>query len=133
MSSKVFIVQSLGYVILKTYLENAFPEITERISYSDSFDQAIEMISKEEGRIYVFTSHMFHDISRTQSESTTIPHLEKNSNTFAKIIKGINPYAKVYVFSFFEPSMDFIDGYIHKAEGSTLSMNELANFIKKLK
>jgi len=133
MLSKVFVVQSLGYVILKTYLENAFPEINERISYSDSFDQAIEMISKEKGRIYVFTSHMFHDISRTQSESKTIPHLEKNSNTFAKIIKEMNSNAKVYVYSFFEPPMEFIDGYLHKIEGSTVSMNELANFIKKLK
>lgn len=133
MLSKVFIVQSLGYVVFKTYIENTFPEVVERISYSDSFDQAIEMISKEEGRIYVFTSHMFHDISRTQSESTTIPHLEKNSNTFAKMIKEINPNAKVYVYSFFEPPMEFIDGYLHKIEGSTVSMNELVNFIKKLK
>lgn len=132
MLSKVFIVQSLGYVVLKTYITNTFPEVVERISYSDSFDQANEMISKEEGRIYVFTSHMFHDISRTQLESTTIPNEEKNSNSFAKMIKEINHNAKVYVYSFYEPPMDFIDGYLHKIEGSTISMNKLVNFIKKL-
>lgn len=134
MKSKVLIVQSLGYVVLKTYIENAFPEVAERISYSDSFDLAIEMISKEKGRIYVFTSHMFHDISRTKTESTTIPDKEKNSNSFAKMIKELNPYAKVYAFSFFEPlKMDYLDGYIQKIEGSTSSMDELVDFIKKLK
>jgi hypothetical protein len=133
MESKIFIVQSLGYEVLETYIKNMFPEVVERISYSDSFDQTIEMIQKEEGRIYVFTSDMFHDISRTQLESTTIPDKEKNSNSLAKMIKEINPNAKVYVYSYYEPPMYFVDGYLHKIEGSNVSINELINFIKKLK
>lgn len=93
-----------------------FPEIADYIRYTDSFDHTLDLVPKR-GKFIAIVSNMFHDklYRKRKTSLTKIPDFEKDGNTLAKMIKEINPKARVYVLSEYTPMEDnYLDGFIPK-------------------
>ncbi|MCX6753030.1 MAG: hypothetical protein NTW62_01625 [Candidatus Nomurabacteria bacterium] len=104
------------------HVSKYMPTIADTVSMTDSFDHAIDLAPKK-GKLTVVTSNMFHDkFSKHYGEvKEKMDENKKDGNTLAKLIKEINPEAKVYVFSEFEPeNKKHITGFIKKDRGPIL-------------
>ena len=128
----ILIIQSIpAWVpILINSISEKFPGLAYCVYCTDSFDHAIDLIQKE-GELIVVTSEMFHDDLSDHKKDVTqkIPDYLKNGDKLAEMIKVINPKAKVYIFSEYEPkNNENIDGFVKKDE---FNVNQsLLNFLK---
>lgn len=135
MSKKIIVVQTGVGGVRQDDVNSFFPEIAENITCTMSFNTAKAMIPKE-GEVIVITSHVFHDfdvcITRTNERSDYKPDNLKNGNTLARVVKEINPKAKVYVFSSDAPGKDHIDGFYKKRSGGFSGREQLKEVFQDL-
>ena len=99
--------------------------------YTDSFDHALDIVPTD-CELIVITSEMFHDWeSDHHTLESKVPDKEKDANRLAKMIKEINPNAKVYAFSEYGVDLEFVDGYIQKHQ--MLPEESISGVLKILK
>ena len=120
---KVLIVQSIPYVLdlIKSRIEEAFPQLKISISYYNDFEKTLAEFSKE-GEVVVIASDSYHD-----HKNELFREEEKNGSKLAEEIKKINPLAKVYIFSTYQPDMDHIDGFYMKTAGGDNTLDEIVD------
>ena len=134
MKKKILIVQSLerwtNY--LKKAFKKEFPQIADEIIYTDSFDHALDIIPIYT-ELIVICSNMFHDSFSEHADKVKekLPTKEKSGDSLARLIKEINPLAKVYVFSEYPPSGIHIDGFLFKKYGDR--ENNIAKAVNLIK
>lgn len=123
--NRVLITQSIPEWrdLLQNMIQENLPEIADYISYTDSFDHTLDLVLKK-GRFIAIVSNMFHDKLSKYRESMPekIPDSAKDGNSLAKMIKEINPQARVYVLSEYIPRGNYIDGFIPKNRGDINKM-----------
>ncbi len=115
---KIIIVQSIPewITIFRNLISKYIPWVVNDVSYTDSFDHALDIVPPD-GELIVITSGMFHDKMSEHRDNVIqkIPDNEKNGNQLAKMIKEINPNAKIFLYSeypLFEN--DYLDGTLKK-------------------
>jgi hypothetical protein len=120
---RVLIVQSIPYVLdlIKSRLEETFPQLKSSISYYNDFEKTLAEFPKE-GEVVVIASDSYHD-----PKNELFREEEKNGSKLAEEIKKINPLAKVYIFSSYEPDMDHIDGFYMKTAGGDNTLEEIVD------
>ncbi len=99
----------------------------DNVIYESNFEKTLRIIPKDE-EVVVITSDMFHDLKDELFKSS-----EKDGSRLAMEVKKINPKAKVYVFSSYEPKMENIDGFFQKTQGGDNTATEIINIFYKLK
>lgn len=126
---KVVIVQSIPYVLdlIKLRIESVFPQLKNLVLYYNDFEQTLETFPKE-GEVVVVASNSYHD-----QKNELFPKEAKNGNKLAEEIKKINSRAKVYIFSIYQPSMDYIDGFYEKTNGGDNTLDEMVDIFFDLK
>ena len=133
---KVLVVQSVDtwIDILKNLVNTKYKEIADCFSFTDSFDNAVELVESKmkNEELYVITSEMFHDQYSSHRETATYHIAEslKCASTLGELIKGINPKAKVFVFSEFKPvATAFIDEFVRKSGTNTSGVERVIDNI----
>lgn len=124
----IIIVQSIpaALELIEGKIKNTFPSM-DNVIYESNFEKTLRIIPKDE-EVVVITSDMFHDLKDELFKSS-----EKDGSRLAMEVKKINPKAKVYVFSSYEPKMENIDGFFQKTQGGDNTATEIINIFYKLK
>jgi hypothetical protein len=125
---KVIVVQSISQALemIEKKIREVFP-LLDNVIYESNFEKTLQIIPTEE-EIVVITSDMFHD-----DKDELFERQEKDGSKLAEEIKKINPKAKVYVFSTYEPRPEYIDGFYHKIQGGDNTGNEIIKIFMDLK
>lgn len=129
---KILVVQSIPYVLrmVRERLLNTFPQLEGVMMFSDEFEEALEIVASKarEGELVVITSDSFHDeVNARFSDS------EKNASRLALEIKQINPLAKVYAFSQYDPEPpDYLDGSFKKSQGGDGTLVDIIDIFIQL-
>ena len=124
----IIIVQSIpaALELIEGKIKNTFPSM-DNVIYESNFEKTLRIIPKDE-EVVVITSDMFHDLKDELFKSS-----EKDGSRLAMEVKKINPKAKVYVFSSYEPKMENIDGFFQKNQRGGNTATEIINIFYKLK
>lgn len=125
---KVIIVQSIPQALelIEKRIHEVFP-LLDNVTYESNFEKTLQIIPVDE-ELVVITSDMFHD-----DKDELFQRQEKDGSKLAEEIKKINPKAKVYVFSTYEPRPDYIDGFYHKIRMGDNTGNEIITIFMNLK
>ncbi len=126
---KVLIVQSIPYVLdlIKFRIKEVFPQLENMVSYHNDFEQTLVSFP-EKGEVVVIASDSYHD-----SKNELFSEEEKNGSKLAEEIKKINPMARVYIFSTYQPNMDYVDGFYEKTNGGDNTLDEIVEIFYDLK
>lgn len=130
---RIMIVQSIPewLAAFKQVIEESFPQLKKNVNYTRSFDQAIDFTPKK-GELIVISSRMFHGRSLNYRirHKLEIVDSEKVGEKLAEIIKGINPKARLYIFSEFEPAEnEFVDGFIQKRHHGKIYEHDIVSVL----
>ncbi|MHB8903655.1 MAG: hypothetical protein ACYC40_00935 [Patescibacteria group bacterium] len=125
---KIIVVQSFPEVLglVKAKISATFPNLNGRVLYQSNFEKTLAEISKEEEMI-VIASDSYHD-----AENILFKGEEKDGSRLAEEIKKINPEAKVYVFSIYEPKREYIDGFYKKSRLGDNTLEEIVEIFLDL-
>lgn len=125
---KIIVVQSNPEVLKKVRekMRTIFPELNEAISYQRDFENTLNEIPTD-CELVVITSDQFHD-----ERNVKFSEQEKDGSKLAEEIKKINPAAKVYVFSMYDPRPEHIDGFYKKSWGSDNTLEEIVTIFLSL-
>jgi len=125
---KVIIVQSIPQALelIEKRIREVFP-ISDNVVYENNFEKTLQIIPTDE-EVVVITSDMFHD-----DKDELFKRQEKDGGKLAEEIKKINPKAKVYVFSTYEPRYEHIDGFYLKTQKGSNTENEIIKIFLDLK
>ncbi len=113
--------------IPQSVLEWAFPRLKDLVLYCNDFEQTLATFPKE-GEVTVIASDSYHDL-----KNELFSEAEKNGNKLAEEIKKINPMARVYIFSTYQPRMDHIDGFYKKTRDGDNTLDEIVEIFFDLK
>jgi len=118
---RVMVVQSSPIVLelVKKRISAIFPHLRDYVSYQSNFEKTLEEIPKK-GEIIVIASDSYHD-----DKNIRFLDEEKDGNRLAEEIKKINPEAKVYIFSMYEPRHGYIDGFYKKSHLGDNTLDEI--------
>ncbi len=125
---KIIIVQSNpeALKLIREKLRTVFPELNDVISYQRDFENTLNEVPKD-CELVVITSDQFHD-----ERNVKFSDQEKDGSKLAEEIKKINPAAKVYVFSMYDPRPEHIDGFYKKSWGSDNTVEEMVGIFLSL-
>jgi hypothetical protein len=128
----ILIAQSVPYwiTVIIDAISGRLPDLADCICFTDSFDFALDLVPKQ-GELIVISSGMFHDSlsEKRKTVAEKIPDNEKDGDKLAEEIKKINPEARIYVFSEYEPfESKYLDGFIKKIKGN--NRESLTNLLK---
>lgn len=117
---KIIVVQSIPEVLelVREKISATFPHLN-KVLYQSNFEKTLAEISEDE-EIVVIASDSYHD-----AEDILFKSAEKNGNKLAEEIKKINPIAKVYIFSMYEPKREYIDGFYQKSQLGDNTLEEI--------
>ncbi|MEI7452355.1 MAG: hypothetical protein WCK37_04125 [Candidatus Falkowbacteria bacterium] len=106
----IIIVQSVPDALeeVKKSIEIYLPKI-ENVIYQHNFEKTLAEIPNT-GELIVIASDAYHD-----DDNKKFTAAEKDGSRLAEEIKKINPAAKVYIFSTYNPRLDFVDGHFLKS------------------
>ncbi|MFZ4632525.1 MAG: hypothetical protein ACOYL8_05010 [Patescibacteria group bacterium] len=109
---KIIVVQSVPEVLdsVSWNVKYTFPQLKDRLIFQSNFEKTLAELPKYE-EIVVIASDYYHDDEHILFERT-----EKNGDRLAAEIKKINPLAKVYIFSEYEPKLGNVDGFYLKSQ-----------------
>lgn len=126
---KVIIVQSIPYVLdlIRLKIEEIFPQLKRSVLYHNDFEQTLATFPKE-GEVVVIASDSYHDLN-----NELFLKEEKTGSKLAKEIKKINPMAKVYIFSIYQPNMEYVDGFYKKSNDGDNTLDEIVSIFFDLK
>lgn len=118
---KIIIVQSIPMVLrlVRERIGWVFPELEDVVVYQSDFETTLNEIPQD-GEFVVITSDQFYDESHVKFTAK-----EKDGNKLAEEIKKINPKAKVYCFSGYEPPLTHLDGLYHKSADGDNTVEEI--------
>lgn len=126
---KILVVQSIPYVLelVRERLDKAFPQLRECFLYESGFEKSLQLVTAGEDLVAI-TSDFFHD-----QDNVLFSREEKNSNRLAQEIKKINPKARVYAFSSYQPlSVEYLDGFFRKSSGGDNTLEEITQIVREL-
>ena len=126
--NKIIVVQSVPEVLksIKWEIKYTFPHLNDRVIYQSNFEKTLAEIPKNE-EIIVIASDWYHDDEHILFERT-----EKTGDRLAEEIKKINPLAKVYIFSAYEPKLGHIDGFYLKSRMGSNATEEIVDVFRDL-
>jgi hypothetical protein len=118
---KIIIVQSIpdALELIRKKIGVTFPHLDSCVFYHSNFEKTLETIPKDED-IVVIASDSYHD-----EKDILFSRKEKDGSKLAEEIKKINPQAKVYIFSMYEPRSAYIDGFYQKSQMGNNTVNEM--------
>lgn len=136
MPKKVMIVQSKRewLSVFKSIILLELPRLASDVIYTDSFDEAVDLIPQA-CELVIISSSMFRDKFSQYRElhGEIIPDDEKNGEELAKIAKELNPKCKFYIFSEYETkNNEFIDGFISKNKYGNIYSNDVVKVLQKI-
>jgi len=125
---KIIVLQSIleQLELIQFGIKRNFPHLDDVVVYQSNFEETLAEITNED-ELVVIASDWYHD-----DKHIHFSRGEKNGDRLAEEVKKINPLARVYIFSEYEPQSGHIDGFYIKSPMGRNAHREIISIFRDL-